>query len=80
MHALTDITGAYLSNLAKGTPLLQFGKPLKELRAWREGGESFRECWFVPYLRAEGTGGQGWPLPQKRVVQKRVPVKGWVEV
>lgn len=80
MHSLTDITGAYLSNLAKGTPLLQFGKPLKELRAWREGGESFRECWFVPYLRAESTGGQGWPLPQKRVIQKRVPVKGWIEV
>ena len=59
---------------------MQFGKPLKELRAWREGGESFRECWFVPYLRAESTGGQGWPLPQKRVIQKRVPVKGWIEV
>ncbi|KAK0383554.1 hypothetical protein NLU13_9465 [Sarocladium strictum] len=80
MHALTDITGAYLANLAKGTPLLQFGKPVKELRTWREGGESFRECWFVPYLRAEGTGGQGWPLPQKRVVQKRVTGKGWVAV
>lgn len=80
MHALTDITGAYLANLAKGTPLLQFGKPIKELRTWREGGDSFRECWFVPYLRAEGTGGQGWPLPQKRVVQKRVAEKGWVEV
>lgn len=80
MHALTDITGAYLANLAKGTPLLQFGKPVKELRSWREGGESFRECWFVPYLRAEGTGGQGWPLPQKRVVQKRVTGKGWIVV
>ena len=76
MLALTDITGAQLSALAKGTPLISYGKPIKEVLP--EPGASTRECWVVPYLRAEGTGGQGWPLPVKKVTQKKVPGKGWV--
>ncbi|KAI1130889.1 DEAH-box RNA helicase [Nemania abortiva] len=76
MLALTDVTGAQLSALAKGTPLISYGKPIKEVQA--AAGASTRECWVVPYLRAEGTGGQGWPLPVKKVTQKRVPGKGWV--
>ncbi|TGJ81971.1 hypothetical protein E0Z10_g6781 [Xylaria hypoxylon] len=76
MLALTDITGAQLSALAKGTPLITYGKPIKEVQA--AAGASTRECWVVPYLRVEATGGQGWPLPVKKVTQKRVPGKGWV--
>ncbi|KAI0457090.1 DEAH-box RNA helicase [Xylaria acuta] len=76
MLALTDVTGAQLSALAKGTPLITYGKPIKEVQP--AAGASTRECWVVPYLRAEGTGGQGWPLPVKKVTQKKVPGKGWV--
>ncbi|KAL7625137.1 putative ATP-dependent RNA helicase DHR1 [Parahypoxylon ruwenzoriense] len=76
MLALTDVTGAQLSALAKGTPLLSYGKPIKETAA--NQAADTRECWVVPYLRAEGTGGQGWPLPVKKVTQKKVPGKGWV--
>ncbi|KAI0405309.1 DEAH-box RNA helicase [Xylaria palmicola] len=76
MLALTDVTGAQLSALARGTPLLTYGKPIKEVQG--AAGASTRECWVVPYLRAEGTGGQGWPLPVKKVTQKKVPGKGWV--
>ncbi|KAJ2990921.1 hypothetical protein NUW58_g2726 [Xylaria curta] len=76
MLALTDITGAQLSALAKGTPLITYGKPIKDAEA--AAGASTRECWVVPYLRAESTGGQGWPLPVKKVTQKKVPGKGWV--
>ncbi|KAI0540169.1 P-loop containing nucleoside triphosphate hydrolase protein [Xylaria digitata] len=76
MLALTDVTGAQLSALAKGTPLITYGKPIKEVQA--AVGSSTRECWVVPYLRAEGTGGQGWPLPVKKVTQKKVPGKGWI--
>lgn len=76
MLALTDVTGAQLSALAKGTPLITYGKPIKEVQA--AAGASTRECWVVPYLRAESTGGQGWPLPVKKVTQKKVPGKGWV--
>jgi ATP-dependent RNA helicase DHX37/DHR1 len=76
MLAVTDVTGAQLSALARGTPLITYGKPIKEVRA--TAGASTRECWVVPYLRAEGTGGQGWPLPVKKVTQKRVLGKGWI--
>ncbi|KAI0433069.1 DEAH-box RNA helicase [Xylaria sp. FL1042] len=76
MLALTDITGAQLSALAKGTPLISYGKPIKEVQSAADA--STRDCWVVPYLRAEGTGGQGWPLPVKKVTQKKVPGKGWI--
>ncbi|KAI1419114.1 DEAH-box RNA helicase [Xylaria sp. FL1777] len=76
MLALTDVTGAQLSALAKGTPLITYGKPIKEVQS--TAGASTRECWVVPYLRAEGTGGQGWPLPVKKITQKKIPGKGWV--
>ncbi|KAG6017533.1 hypothetical protein E4U54_006505 [Claviceps lovelessii] len=82
MHCLTDVTGAQLSGLAKDTPLLSYGKPIKEVKApsasTAADGALTRECWVVPYLRAENTGGQGWPLPAKKVKQKKVPGKGWV--
>ncbi|KAG7118852.1 ATP-dependent RNA helicase DHR1 like protein [Verticillium longisporum] len=74
MHALTDVTGGQLAGLAKGTPLLTYGKPVKEVRATA----TEREVWVVPYLRAEGIGGSGWPLPMKKVIEKREVGKGWV--
>lgn len=76
MHALTDVTGAQIAALARGTPLVSYGKPIKEV-AVTEGGKA-REVWVVPYLRAEGTGGMGWPLPARKVMQKKVLGKGWV--
>lgn len=79
MHSLTDITGGQLAGLAKGTPLITYGKPIKEVKApsAADGGTT-RECWVVPYLRAEHTGGQGWPLPAKKVKQRKIAGKGWV--
>ncbi|KAM0240537.1 hypothetical protein ACHAPO_002438 [Fusarium lateritium] len=75
MHALTDVTGGQLSMMAKNTPLITYSKPIKVLKT---EGATVRECVVVPYLRAEGTGGQGWPLPAKKVKQRRVPDRGWV--
>ncbi|TVY64184.1 putative ATP-dependent RNA helicase DHR1, partial [Lachnellula suecica] len=71
MHALTDIDGNKIAALAKGTPLVHYGKPLKEALKG-EGTAKERECWVVPYLRAEGMGGVGWPLPARKVVQKKI--------
>ncbi|KAI0157290.1 DEAH-box RNA helicase [Xylariaceae sp. FL1272] len=76
MLALTDVTGAHLSALAKRTPLISYGKPIKEVQV--APGATTREVFVVPYLRAENTGGQGWPLPVKKITQKRVLGKGWV--
>ncbi|KAK7750572.1 putative ATP-dependent RNA helicase DHR1 [Diatrype stigma] len=81
MLALTDVTGAQLAGLAKGTPLLTYGKPIKEVPVSGGDGDgdlSLRDCWVVPYLRAEGTGGMGWPLPVTKVRQRKVAGKGWV--
>jgi ATP-dependent RNA helicase DHX37/DHR1 len=80
MHALTDITGVQLAALAKGTPLLHYGKPIKEVmpKTTGETDARIRECWVIPYLRAEGTGGIGWPLPARKVTQKKIPGRGWV--
>ncbi|KAK1766158.1 RNA helicase-like protein [Phialemonium atrogriseum] len=81
MHALTDVTGGQLASLARGTPLVSYGKPIKEVRAESEaegGGGRTREVWAVPYLRAEATGGMGWPLPARKVTQRKVAGKGWV--
>ncbi|KAG9249129.1 DEAH-box RNA helicase [Calycina marina] len=83
MHALTDVTGNQLAALAKGTPLLDYGKPIKEISANKsvQNGQiqETRECWIIPYLKAEGVGGVGWPLPARKVIQKKMPGKeGWV--
>ncbi|KAH8821466.1 DEAH-box RNA helicase [Xylogone sp. PMI_703] len=79
MHALTDVTGAQLAALAKGTPLLHYGKPIKEVMPTsKNGSPDTRECWVIPYLRPEGYATMGWPLPARKVTQKRVPGKGWV--
>lgn len=80
MHAITDITGGQLAALAKGTPLIHYGKPIKEVvpKMKGEGNANERECWVIPYLRAEGMGGVGWPLPARKVVQKKVAGRGWV--
>ncbi|KAB5545669.1 P-loop containing nucleoside triphosphate hydrolase protein [Coniochaeta sp. 2T2.1] len=78
MHALTDVTGGQLAALAKGTPLIGYGKPIKEVKGSETEGGKVREVWVVPYLRAEGVGGLGWPLPARKVKQRKVPGKGWV--
>ncbi|KAK0101053.1 putative ATP-dependent RNA helicase DHR1 [Cadophora gregata] len=80
MHALTDITGGQLAALAKGTPLLHYGKPIKEVmpKMKGQGDANERECWVIPYLRAEGMGGIGWPLPARKVTQKKIAGRGWV--
>ena len=79
MHALTNITGGQIASLAKGTPLLTYGKPIKEVKGSEADNGKVREVWVVPSLRAEGAaGGLGWPLPARKVKQKKIPGKGWV--
>lgn len=76
MHALTDVSGGQVASLAKRTPLISYGKPIKEVSV-KEGGK-LREVLVRPYLRAEGTGGLGWPLPARKITQRRIPGQGWI--
>lgn len=80
MHALTDISGNQLAALAKGTPLIEYSKPIKDAmsKSVGKGMEDMRECWVIPSMKAEGTVGVGWPLPARKVMQRKLPGKGWV--
>ncbi|TID20217.1 P-loop containing nucleoside triphosphate hydrolase protein [Venturia nashicola] len=78
LHPLTPVTAEQLSVLARGTSLLQVGKPLGKIGVLTSvGGEERRECLVQINLVGEG-GGMGWPLVTRKVVQKRVPNEGWV--
>ena len=83
LHALTSITGAQISALAKGIPLLEYGKPLGKIVPLEgtDGGMPRRECWLVPSLvpgiGGGGGGGLGWPLPAQKVVQRRDGKGNW---
>ena len=74
MHALTAVTAKQIAGLAKGTPLLVYGKPIGKIE---EGDGRTRTCWVVPSLVGE-KGGMGWPLPAQKVVQKRNGKGEWV--
>ena len=75
MHALTAVTGKQIAGLAKGTPLLVYGKPIGKIE---EGGNSReRVCWVVPSLVGD-KGGMGWPLQGQKVVQKKDGRGEWV--
>ncbi|RKF57129.1 putative ATP-dependent RNA helicase PB1A10.06c [Erysiphe neolycopersici] len=81
MHCLTDITGNQLAALTKGTPLLHYGKPLKQVLPKVKSNEdpNVRECWVIPFLRPESNGGSiGWPLPARKVTQRKIPGRGWI--
>lgn len=75
MHALTSVTDKQIQALAKGTPLLEYGKPIGKIVEVEVG---VRECWVGVEVRGE-KGKEGWPLGARRVVQRR---KGgeWVVV
>ena len=74
MHALASVTAKQVAALARGTPLLEYGKPIGKIKEL-DGGR--RECWLVPELVGE-KGGRRWPLPAQKVIQKRENKDGWV--
>jgi ATP-dependent RNA helicase DHX37/DHR1 len=72
MFPLTLISGSQLSALAHDTPMLSYGKPIGKIISLG-GAPERREAWVVPFLRAGhgGAGGVGWPLPARKVVQRK---------
>lgn len=81
MHALTDSTSFTLAGIAKGTPLLEYSKPIGQIKVSSGDNEgATRECTVKMTLKAENTGGQGWPMGEKKVKQKKLAGKGWVVV
>ncbi|KIV99102.1 uncharacterized protein PV09_09200 [Verruconis gallopava] len=79
MAPLTPVSAEQLASLAKGTGLLEIGKPLGKLEVLpsNEKGEERRECEVMLSLVGD-KGMVGWPLVRKKVVQRRDPAEGWV--
>ena len=79
MFPLTPVSAEQLSVLARGTGLLEVGKPIGNIAVLERDGKSEerRECDVVVSL-VGSKGELGWPLARKRVVQKRVVGSGWV--
>lgn len=73
LHALASISGKQIAALAKGTPLLRYGKPIGHIM--EEGGK--RQCWVIPELVGE-KGREGWPLPAVKVLQRKDAKDGWI--
>ncbi|KAJ5854900.1 hypothetical protein N7534_007443 [Penicillium rubens] len=76
MFPLVAPSGLQLSAIAHDTPLIEYGKPIGKADAI-EGVPPRRACWVIPALVGDG-GSVGWPMPAKKVVQKKDPKQGWV--
>ncbi|KAJ5471112.1 hypothetical protein N7530_008469 [Penicillium desertorum] len=76
MFPLVAPSGLQLSAIAHDTPLIEYGKPIGKADAI-EGVPPRRSCWVIPALVGDG-GSVGWPMPAKKVVQKKDPKQGWV--
>ena len=77
MHALTTVIGKKIAHLAKGTPLLVYGKPIGKVEESIKDGRRLRTCWVVPSLVGE-KGRVGWPLPAQKVLQARSARGDWL--
>ena len=76
MFPLVVPSGLQLSAIAHDTPLIEYGKPIGKADAI-DGVPPRRSCWVIPSLVGDA-GSSGWPLPAKKVVQKKDPKEGWV--
>lgn len=76
MYPLVTPSGLQLSALAHGTPLIEYGKPIGKIEQL-DGVPERRACFVIPSLVGE-VGSTGWPLPAKKVIQKKDLKQGWI--
>ncbi|KAL2828231.1 P-loop containing nucleoside triphosphate hydrolase protein [Aspergillus cavernicola] len=76
MFPLVTPSGLQLSALAHSTPLIEYGKPVGKIEQL-DGVPERRACFVIPSLIGE-IGSTGWPLPAKKVIQRKDPKEGWV--
>jgi ATP-dependent RNA helicase DHX37/DHR1 len=70
MFPLAPIQGEQLARLAHDTPLLEYSKPIGHKITMLGGFPQRRECWLIPSM-VGAAGAIGWPLPARKVVQRR---------
>ena len=72
MRPLVDLSARQLANIARGSLLLTYSKPLGHPYAPKQLSATRRECYVVPrYGAALGDGGLGWDLPPEKIIQVR---------
>ncbi|GME90662.1 unnamed protein product [[Candida] boidinii] len=72
MKVLNDVGAKPLANVAKGSGLITYSKPLGHPYAPKDISPTERECYVIPRFGATiGTGGIGWDLPAIKVIQKK---------
>ncbi|RKP29551.1 P-loop containing nucleoside triphosphate hydrolase protein [Metschnikowia bicuspidata] len=72
MRPLVDLSARQLANIARGSLLLTYSKPLGHPYAPKQLSATRRECCVVPrYGAALGDGGLGWDLPPEKIIQVR---------
>jgi ATP-dependent RNA helicase DHX37/DHR1 len=76
MFPLTTTGDLQLGALARGSPLLTYGKPIGRIESLG-GFPERRECVVVPALVGRA-GSVGWPLTAQKVVQAKDARVGWV--
>ncbi|KAF9892545.1 putative ATP-dependent RNA helicase DHR1 [Aspergillus nanangensis] len=76
MFPLVVPSGLQLSAIAHGTPLIEYGKPIGKTEPI-DGVPPRRSGWVIPSLVGE-SGRTGWPLPAKKVIQRKDAKEGWV--
>jgi ATP-dependent RNA helicase DHX37/DHR1 len=76
MFPLTTTGDLQLAALARGSPLLTYGRPIGRIESLG-GFPERRECVVVPALVGRA-GSIGWPLTAQKVVQVKDSKVGWV--
>jgi ATP-dependent RNA helicase DHX37/DHR1 len=76
MFPLTTTGDLQLAALARGSPLLTYGRPIGKIESLG-GFPERRECVVVPALVGRA-GSTGWPLTAQKVVQVKDSKVGWV--
>lgn len=80
VRVLTPLESAWIAEVARGTPLLKYGKPLLSSLAQvelSEGGKK-RRVPVIPTIQMNGSGRQGWQLPPVKILQRLVGSR-WVD-
>ncbi|KAL9130108.1 MAG: hypothetical protein Q9217_001624 [Psora testacea] len=77
MHPLTTVSERALASLARGTPLLEYGKPIGKIEEGIGPKGKTRTCFVILNLVGE-KGTAGWPLPAQKVVQSRDSRGEWI--
>lgn len=80
LRILAPIKGAWISEVAKDTPMLKYGKPLISSLAQVEVLDNGRRrrVPVIPNIQMNGSGRAGWSLPPVKITQRLVGTR-WID-